>query len=149
MAIDHLSSWCALIGHITVLCSCPEKDWPTVRSHKWQAKQPWLVVVTTPESVIAGNENLKLPVLHPLQHCCPDFLFAMAQCNPESAPGVELPLPVGQHTCGSYNQDRAPPEGQADRLKGMERQVDCSKRFGKQITALYRSERQAHCSKAT
>lgn len=93
-------------------------------------------MVTIPESVVAGNENLKLPVLHPLQHCCPDFLVAMAQSHLESAPGVELPLPVGQHTCGGYNQDGAPPEGQADCLEEMGRQVDCSKRFDRQITAL-------------
>ncbi len=93
-------------------------------------------MVTTPECVIAGNEDLKLPVLHPLQHCGPDFLFAMAQSHLEGAPGVELPLPVGQHTCGSHNQDGAPPEGQAGCLEGMERQVDCSQRFDEQATAL-------------
>ncbi len=60
----------------TVQLSCERLDHSY--THRRQAKQPWLVVVTTPECVIAGNENLKLPVLHPLQHCCPDFLFAMA-----------------------------------------------------------------------
>lgn len=114
----------------------PWESWLTVRSHKWQAKPLLLVVVSTPECVIAGNEDLKLPALHPLQHCCPDFLFAMAQSHLEGAPGVELPLPVGQHTCGSYNQDWALPEGQAGCLEEMERQVERSKRFTKQVTAL-------------
>ena len=67
----------------------------------------------------------------------------MAQTNPESAPGVELSLPVGQHTCGSHDQEWAPPEGQADCLKGMERQVDCSKTLEEQAAALQRTGRQA------
>ena len=65
-----------------------------------------------PEDIIAGEQNLKLPFLDSCQHSIPDALLAMTQGYSERPPGVELPLPVGQHTGRGYNQYRASPEQQ-------------------------------------
>ena len=65
-----------------------------------------------PEDVIAGEEDLKLPFLDRCQHSIPDALLAMTEGYSERPPGVELPLPVGQHTGGGNNQYRASPKQQ-------------------------------------
>ena len=65
-----------------------------------------------PEDIIAGEEDLKLPLLDSCQHGIPDALLAMTEGYSERPPGVELPLPVGQHTGGGYNQYWASPEQQ-------------------------------------
>ena len=52
------------------------------------------VYCNQPESVIAGDENLKLPILDSLQNCLPVILPTMTQPNPKRPPGGKLPLPV-------------------------------------------------------
>ena len=62
-----------------------------------------------PEDIIAGEEDLKLPFFDSCQHSVPDVLLAMTEGYSKCPPGVELPLPVGQHAGGGYNQYWASP----------------------------------------
>ena len=64
---------------------------------------------STPERLIAGDQDFILTISDARQHGCPDFGTTMTEGNFESAPGVKLPLPVRQHTSGSQDQNWQPP----------------------------------------